>query len=330
MWSLQLRMWILLTVLFGLIYAVVVVIGRTFFHVSDLWLYLVIALVMMVFQYMIGPKMVEWTMHVRYLKREDNPKLFQMVESLAVHAQIPMPRIGIAEIDLPNAFAFGRSIKDGRVCVTRGILSLLDDTELKAVLGHELSHLKNRDVLTITLLSVIPMAMYLIARNLLFYGRRRDDRGSGNAALIGLAAFLLYFITNLLVLYASRIREYFADQGSVALGSRPSALASSLYKLVYGSARADKDSMKEVEGLKAFFVNDPSRAWKEIRDLSQLDLDKNGTLDVSELELLRNKEIRLGFGDKMLEVLSTILICLSASGASRSTSLNSSLTNKNN
>jgi len=305
MWSLQLRMWLLLTILFGFIYAVIVVIGRAFLHVGDFWFYLAISLVMMFIQYMIGPKIVEWTMHVRYIKKEENPKLYQMVESLAMRAQIPVPRIGIAQIDLPNAFAFGRSIKDGRVCVTRGILSLLDDAELKAVLGHELSHLKNRDVLTITLLSVIPMVMYRIAWNLLFYGRRRDSRGSGNAALIGLAAFLFYFITNLLVLYASRIREYFADRGSVALGNRPSALASSLYKLVYGSARADKESMKEVEGLKAFFVNDPSRAWKEIRDLSQLDMDKDGTLDASELELLRNKEVKLGFGDRMMEVLST-------------------------
>jgi len=80
-------------------------------------------------------------------------------------------------VDIPNAFAFGRSLKDGRVCVTEGILNLLNEDELKAVLGHELSHLKNRDVLTITLLSVIPMIMYRIAWNFLFYGRRRDSRG---------------------------------------------------------------------------------------------------------------------------------------------------------
>ncbi|MCX5709529.1 MAG: zinc metalloprotease HtpX [Candidatus Omnitrophica bacterium] len=305
MWSLQLRMWLLLTLLFGFIYAAIVVIGKVFLHVGDFWFYLIISVAMMLIQYLIGPKIVEWTMHVRYLKREENPRLFQMVESLAMQAQIPAPRIGIAEIDLPNAFAFGRSLRDGRVCVTRGILSLLDDAELKAVLGHELTHLKNRDVLTITLLSVIPMVMYRIAWNMLFFGRRRDDRGSGNAALIGVAAFIFYFITNLLVLYASRIREYFADQGSVALGNRPSALASSLYKLVYGSARADKETMKEVEGLKAFFVNDPSQARKEIRELAQLDLDKSGTIDPSELEMLRNKNIRLGFGDKMMELLST-------------------------
>ena len=304
MWSLQLRMWLLLTILFGFIYAVIVVIGRAFFHAGGFSFYLIISLAMMLIQYMIGPKIVEWTMRVRYIKREEDPRLFQIVEGLAAKANIPVPKIGIAQISLPNAFAFGRGIRDGRVCVTEGILKLLNEEELKAVLGHELSHLKNRAVLTITLLSVIPMIMYRIAWQFLFYGRRRDERG-GNTALIGLAAFLFYFITSLLVLYASRIREYFADRGSVLLGNHPSILASSLYKLVYGSARMDKESLKEVEGLKAFFVNDPSQALNDIRELKQLDLDKSGTLDASELEHLRASKIRLNLGDKLLELLST-------------------------
>ncbi len=304
MWSLQLRMWLLVTLLFGIIYALIVIVGAGFLHVGGFSFYLIISLVMMIIQYMLGPKIVEWSMRVKYIKREENPRLFQMVESLSVRANIPMPRIGIAQIAIPNAFAFGRSLKDGRVCVTSGILNLLNEEELKAVLGHELSHLKNHDVLTITLLSVIPMVMYRIAWQFLFLGRRRDERG-GNTVLIGLAAFLFYFITNLLVLYASRIREYFADRGSVLLGNQPKALASSLYKLAYGAAKLNKEDLKQTEGLKAFFINDPSRGRKEVLELSQLDLDKNGIIDASELELLRKANIRLNFGDKLLELLST-------------------------
>ncbi len=303
MFFLKLRMFLLLGILFAIIYAVIVMIGA-YLGVSNFYFYLGLSLALMFIQYMIGPKIVEWTMHVRYIKREENPRLFQMIESLSMRANIPAPRIGVADIALPNAFAFGRTLKDGRVCVTKGILDLLDEEELKAVLGHELSHLKNRDVLTITLLSVIPMIMYRIAWQFLFFGRRRDERG-GNTVLIGVAAFLFYFITNLLVLYASRIREYFADRGSVALGNKPSSLASSLYKLAYGAARMNKDSLKEVEGLKAFFVNDPSRGLSEVRELAQLDLDKSGTIDMRELEVLKNKAIKLGFGDRLLEALST-------------------------
>jgi len=120
-----------------------------------------------------------------------------------------------------------------------------------------------------------------------------------------LAAFIFYFITNLLVLYASRIREYFADKGAIKLGSQPQHLATALYKLVYGSARMPKEKLREVEGLKAFFVNDPSRGLREINELKQLDMDKSGTIDSDELMSIRTKTVKLSFGDKMFEALST-------------------------
>ena len=303
MFFLKVKMLLLLGILFAIIYGVITMIS-VHFGITNFYFYLGVSLVIMFIQYLIGPKIVEWSMGVKYVKREDYPRLFQMVENLSMRAQIPTPRIGVSDIRLPNAFAFGRSLKDGRVCVTSGILKLLNDDELKAVLGHELSHLKNRDVLTITLLSVIPMILYRIAWQFMFYGRSREERGS-NTVLIGIVAMLFYFITNLLVLYASRIREYFADRGSVELGNKPANLASSLYKLAYGAARMNKESLKEVEGLKAFFINDPSRALNEIRELSQLDLDKSGTIDTAELELMKSKKVRLGFGDRMLEALST-------------------------
>lgn len=304
MFSLQMRMMLLLAALFAIIYAVVVMVGSAM-GITSFYSYLFIALFFMFIQYMIGPKVVEWSMRVKYIKREDNPRLFTMVEDLARRANIPMPRIAISEVAIPNAFAFGRSVSDGRVCVTKGIMNLLSEEELKAVLGHELAHIRNWDVLTITLLSVIPMILYHIAWNFMFYGNRGNrDRGS-NTALIGLAAFLFYFITNLLVLYGSRIREYFADRGSVELGNKPAALASALYKLVYGSARMNQESLKEVEGFKAFFANDPSRARNEIRELSQMDLDRNGTLDSSEIARLRTQQLSLGFGDRLMELMST-------------------------
>jgi heat shock protein HtpX len=303
MWYLKLRMYLLLAALFGLIYAVMTFIGVRM-GIANFYFYLVLSLGLMFLQYMIGPKIVEWSMHVKYIDKNQHPQLHKMVEELAKEAGLPKPKIGIAEISLPNAFAFGRGISDGRVCVTEGIMHLLDENELRAVLGHEISHIKNRDVLTITLLSVIPMVLYRIAWHFLWFGRGRRERGA-NTALIGIAAFVFYFVTNLLVLYASRIREYFADRGSVLLGNKPAWMASALYKLVYSSARTNRQSIKEVEGLKAFFVNDPSRAISEITQLNQLDLDKSGTIDASELQVLHDKNLRLSFGDKMMEVLST-------------------------
>jgi heat shock protein HtpX len=304
MFFLQVRLMMLVTVLFGIVFAMVVLIGK-YLGINNFIFYILAAIGIMFFQYLIGPKMVEWTMRVKYVTRKEYPHLFAMVESLAMQAQIPMPKIGIAQIPLPNAFAFGRSLKDGRVCVTQGILSLLDDRELKAVLGHEITHLKSRDVLTISLLSVIPMVLYWIYWRFAFGGGSRRDERSSNAMLIGLAAFILYLITNLLVLYGSRIREYFADRGSVSLGNSPSSLASALYKLVYGAARTDKESIRQVEGLKAFFASDPSVARTEIRELAVLDRDRSGAIEAQELMTLRNKDIKLSWADRFLELYST-------------------------
>jgi heat shock protein HtpX len=306
MFGLKLRMFLLVAVLFGIVYAIVTMIG-TAMGITNFYFYLVLALGFMLIQYLIGPKIVEWSMRVRYVDESEYPELHRMIEELARNAGIPKPKVGISRVNLPNAFAFGRSRRDGRVCVTQGILNLLNKDELKAVLGHEITHIVNRDVLIITLLSVIPMLMYRIAWHFLFFGSMGRRRGEGAAytALIGITAMLFYFITNLLVLYASRIREYFADRGSVDLGNQPSALATALYKLVYGSAKTNKQSIKDVEGLKAFFVNDPSRADKEIRELVQLDLDRSGTIDADELQYIHSKQIKVSFSDRLLEALST-------------------------
>ncbi len=306
MFGLKLRMFLLVAVLFGIVYAIVTMIG-TAMGITNFYFYLVLALVFMLIQYLIGPKIVEWSMRVKYVDESEYPELHRMIEELARKAEIPKPKVGISQVNLPNAFAFGRSRKDGRVCVTQGILNLLNKDELKAVLGHEITHIVNRDVLIITFLSVIPMLMYRIAWHFLFFGNmgRRRSEGAAYTALIGIAAMLFYFITNLLVLYASRIREYFADRGSVALGNQPSALASALYKLVYGSAKTNRQAKKDVEGLKAFFVNDPSRADKEIRELASLDLDRSGTIDADELQYLHSKQIKVSFSDRLLEALST-------------------------
>ncbi len=301
--SLHLRMMLMLTLLFGIVYAIIVMIGSAA-GVTSFSFYLVFAVGIMALQYFIGPKMVEWSMRIKYVKREQYPELYEMVEALSKRARMPVPKIGISQVNIPNAFAFGRSIRDGRVCVTERLVNLLDEAELKAVLGHELSHIKNRDMLTITLLSIIPIIMYRLAWHFLFFGRRRS-RDSQNTVLIGLAALIFYFITNLLVLYASRIREYFADRGSLALGNKPEALASALYKLVYGSARMEKNQIKEAEGLKAFFLNDPSRSMKELKELAQVDADRSGTIDAGELAAIRTSRINLSFGDRLMEALST-------------------------
>ena len=299
MW-LKLRLYLIMAVMFAIVYGLVVF-AASLIGISGFFAYGFIASIMLLIQYMLGPAMVEWSMGIKYVSEQEHPALHRMVSELARDAGIPKPRIGIARIPIPNAFAFGRWAKDGRVCVTEGIMGLLNEKELRAVLGHEISHLKHKDVAVITMISVIPMIAWYIAWNSMFSGGR--DRG--NNVLIGIAAFGVYLITNLLVLYVSRIREYYADEGAVKLGNGPQHLASALYKLVYGSARVPKDSLKPIEGMKAFFANDPSRASSELRELSQIDLDGSGTIDINELMALRTRPIRVSTADKLMEMLST-------------------------
>lgn len=131
-------------------------------------------------------------------------------------------------------------------------------------------------------------------------GQRRD---ASAAMIIALVAFFVYLLTNLTVLYASRIREYYADKGSAELTGKPYTLASALYKIV-SSTRIDKDSLKSIEGMKAFFATDPSRALKEVSDLRKADINMDGHLDAYEVQLFA-KEAKISTIDRILEIFST-------------------------
>jgi len=305
MWF-QTRMYLLIALLFGILYGVIAGLG-TLMGAGSAISYLIIGFVFLGIQYLVSPAIVGWSMRIKWVSEKEAPELHQMVAKLAEKAGLPKPRVGISQLNIPNAFAFGRTQRDGRVCVTQGIMRLLSKDELKAVIGHELSHIRHRDMAIITLISVIPLIMYWIAWSTMWRGSYGGNRqGGGYAAIIGLGAFLLYFITNLLVLYGSRIREYYADLGSVQLGSMPHHLATALYKLAYGNARMrNSEELRRVEGVKAFFVNDPSRSYYEIKELSQIDLDMSGTIDYDELMELRQKEVRLSTSQKLMEVFTT-------------------------
>jgi heat shock protein HtpX len=267
--------------------------------------YLLLAFGFLGLQYLIGPAIVGWTMRVKWVTPEQEPDLHRMVAELAEQAKLPKPRVGISEMSVPNAFAFGRTRRDGRVCVTRGILNILSRDELRAVLGHEMSHIEHRDMAVITLLSAVPMMLHWVAYSFMWGGGRRDRNGS-YAALIGLGAMAMYFVTNMLVLYGSRIREYYADLGSARLGSQPQHLATALYKLAQASARPRvKEEMKRVEAVKAFFVSDPARAYMEVREVSQIDRGGRGVITYDDLMDLRQKEVRLSFGSQMAELFMT-------------------------
>jgi heat shock protein HtpX len=277
--------------------------GQSFVNYS-----VILALGMMFVQYMIGPKMVESSMKVRYITEGENPRLYRMVEEQARLAGLKKtPRVGTCPTPMPNAFAFGRSKGDARVCVTEGIMNLLSEDELKAVIGHEISHVKHSDMAIITLLSAVPMIAYYMYMSSLYGGgiSRSNDRNAGGTAIVGIAALVVYFITNLLVMYGSRIREYYADKGSAEIGNEPHQLASALYKLTYGTAKTPNREIQRLEGIKAFFVNDPTKARGDFNELTEVDRDMSGTIDRNELAAVRHGGVRVGTSASIMELMST-------------------------
>lgn len=302
---LQTRMFLLVAALFALIYAFLVLIADLTGYGTPI-VFAVLAFVIVAFQFLIGPKIVEWSMKVKYVDEMEAPKLHQMIDRLARDAGIPKPRVGISQVGIPNAFAFGRSKRNARVCVTVPLMKMLDDAELEAVLGHEISHIKHRDVVVITALSVIPMIAYFIFQSFFFssmFGRR--DRNMGATIAIAALAFVVYFISNLLVLYASRIREYYADQGSVELTGKPHELASALYKMIYGSTRVKPEDLKALEGMRAFFATDPGRAKKDTIDLMAADLNRDGKIDPYELQQFADSTGSISTFEHFMELFST-------------------------
>lgn len=301
-WKLKLRLWLSMIIMFGLVYVLIMLAGNFLGYGGFYQFYALAGLFVLFLQYLFGPKIVESSMGVHQLSEAEAPELHQIVEELAMAANIPKPKVGISNTMVPNAFAYGRSKRSGHVCVTKGILDLLDREELKAVLGHEISHIKHNDMAITTVVSAIPLICYYLAFSLMFSGGGdNDNRG----AILGVIALVAYFLGQLIVLFISRMREYYADAGSVELGCRPEKLASALYKLVYGAARVPESEIKDIEGTKAFFLTDISNAKSEINNLAQLDLDKDGTISAEELNMLRNSKVNVSTSNKIMELLST-------------------------
>ncbi len=170
----------------------------------------------------------------RVIEPDEYPELHRMVERLCAEADLPKPRIAIMQTPVPNAFATGRNPKHAVVAVTDSIMRLLTPKELEAVLAHELSHVKNRDILTLTVASFIAMIAAIIMQNFLFASlfSRRD--GENPWIIAGIVAIIVYFVAQLLIMALSRYREFAADRGSALITERPRDLISALQKISEG------------------------------------------------------------------------------------------------
>ena len=223
----------------------------------------VLVVIFNILQWLLSPYIIDAIYRTRELPESENPKLHELVEKLSIKSGIKKPKLMISQIPIPNAFAYGSPIAGNRVAVTSGLLKALETEEVEAVIGHELGHLKHRDVQIMMFVSLLPALLYYIGYSLLLSSMFRGRREEGGSALLGIGFMLFSWILNLFILYLSRLREYYADSHSAQIvEDGPRKLSEALAKIVH-TTRKMKKVRKETQHLNAFkalFIADPDRA----------------------------------------------------------------------
>jgi heat shock protein HtpX len=257
--KLNVRMFItglLLVLLYGIIISVLLSLG------VSLVLVVVIAAALIFSQYYFSDKIAMFSMHAHEVTPQEEPRLHEIVDRLCLLANMEKPRVGVAEMDMPNAFATGRNPKHSVICATRGIMTRLNDEELEAVLAHELSHVAHRDVAIMTIASGVGMLAGLVSRIALFGamfggGGRGGSRNGGQIVLLEMATLLIsiviYIVAFLLTMALSRYRELAADRSGAILIGKPSVLASALVHVTGDMGRIPRTDLRKQEGMNSLF-----------------------------------------------------------------------------
>ena len=226
-------------------------------------------------------------MGARVVTPEQAPQLHAMIERLCVQADLPKPKVAVAQTQMPNAFALGRSPKSATVCATTGIMELLSPAELEGVMAHELTHVQNRDVLVMTLAGFFATIAAYIVQFGFFFGGSSDDDENPSFLVLFLVSLAVYVISFFLMQALSRYREFAADRGAALITGRPSALASALVKISSGMQRIPQQDLRNTGELQAFFISPVGRIGglfsthppmeKRIAALQRLEAQLQGT-----------------------------------------------------
>jgi len=215
----------------------------------------IIASAMILAQWYFSDKIVLWSSGATIVSKEQYPRLHEIVERLSADNGIPKPKVAIVDSTVPNAFATGKSPKSSLVAVTSGSLDLLDDDELEAVIGHELSHVRSRDVLVLTLASVFSMVAWYLVQFGFFGGLQgRGRNSSGGTAIVILVALITWVVSFLIIRAISRYREYSADRSGAIMTGKPDKLASALLKISGKMGNIPTKELENVQKLNAFFI----------------------------------------------------------------------------
>ncbi|WP_338740660.1 zinc metalloprotease HtpX [Haloplanus salilacus] len=205
-------------------------------------------------QFFFSDRLALYSMGARRVDADEYPRLHAMVDRLCQQADLPKPDVAVADTTMPNAFAAGRSQKNSTVCVTEGLLRTLDEEELEGVMAHELAHVKNRDVMVMTIASFLSTLAFMVVRWGWLFGGGRNRQGGGGVVVAIVVSLVVWIVSFFLVRALSRYREYAADRGAAAITGRPSALASALLKISGRMDDVPDRDLREQSEMNAFFV----------------------------------------------------------------------------
>jgi len=217
----------------------------------------VIAGGLLLLQFFTSDKLALHAMGAREVTPQEAPEFHAMIERLCVQADLPKPKVAVADTKMPNAFALGRSPKSATVCATTGIMDLLSPAELEGVMAHELTHVQNRDVLVMTIASFFATVASYIVQFGFFFGGGGDDDDNASFFVLILVSLAVYAVSFVLLQALSRYREFSADRGASIITGRPSALASALMKISGGMDRIPERDMRASAELSAFYIFPP-------------------------------------------------------------------------
>jgi heat shock protein HtpX len=254
--------------LLGLVYAVLI--GALIAAGTGVAVIALVAAGLFLLQLFTSDKIALFSMGAREVSPQQAPDLHAIVERLCVAANLPKPKVAIAQTPMPNAFAVGRSPKAATVCVTTGLLQLLEPAELEGVLGHELTHVLNRDVMVMTIASFFASIAAFITQMGFWFGAWDDNNNQGGAisflVVIAVSA-AVYVVSFVLLQTLSRYREFAADRGSAIITGRPSALISALLKISGNMQQIPQRDMRAASGELAAFYIFPPKAKQTIATL---------------------------------------------------------------
>jgi len=205
-------------------------------------------------QLFFSDKLALHAMGAKEVSPAEAPGLHSMIERLCIQADLPKPRVAVADSDVPNACAMGRSQKNATVCATTAIMRTLSPAELEGVMAHELTHVKNRDVMIMTIASFFASVAAMMMQFGFFFGGGDDEDGGLPFVVVLLASFVVYIVSFFLMLALSRYREFSADRGAALITGRPSALASALAHLSGAMETVPTQDLREAQRMNAFFI----------------------------------------------------------------------------